>query len=222
MRSSPLSRPQWQRLVLGVLPMAVLAALAVSATTIEVAAGESAMLDVPLLAICLTVLIPALVKTKAVFSAERRTSPEMQARYEALHALFAATRDEEAPLVNVRAGVVILGVDQSRRWRREVDFVRCGTEQNPVMRNGIQYRVYERFTLHESIPVVLHEVDAVSIQVGPDGGHHAQFVPCPRRTRRGGRRTARMVRRTGIDLATIPDLDRLIDQIRSACAAPIM
>jgi hypothetical protein len=48
------------------------------------------------------------------------------------------------------------------------------------------------------------------------------LIRSPDRTRRGRVRTRQMVSRTGIDIATIPDLDELIDQIRSAVAVPDM
>jgi hypothetical protein len=218
--SSSSMPPRWQRLMFGLAPMVGLSVLALSAAAVEIAASESTVVDI-LLLICTAALIPAIIMAIGLLTAERYASTEMQSRYETLLALLTSEYGAGAPLlVNPRAGVAILGVDEPARAGRERELVRFAMTDDCVAPDGTTYRVYERFTLHAARPVVLHRVDAMSMLTDLNGEHRARLVPRPERTKRDSSRTARMIRSTGINVATTVELDVLIEQIRSASATP--
>lgn len=204
--------PRWQRVLFGLAPMMVLAVLVLTAAAVEITASESIVLDILMLAICLAAMIPAGIMAKATVTAERPATAAMRARYQTLLGLLTDTPCTTTPLINYRAGVVIVGFNASTRRNRA--FLRLAMpDDTTTTPDDDGYQIYELFTLHHNRPVVLHKCD---VWVDPDGQHHHTLKPPPQPSQRAEAGTWQMLTRTGIDVAAISDLDELIEQIRSA------
>jgi hypothetical protein len=157
-------------------------------------------------------LLAAAASARLQLAQERQVTAGMTARYRALRELLDGA---EQAVVPPGGDVLIMPLSEQREFlrfdRAKFALALTAGRGEPV--------VYERFTLLDFRPVVLHEVDA--IRLTPDLNVGSLFEDSPRtvrsfRTWWAAVKAVRLSSRTGADIAADAELDTLISQLRLA------
>jgi hypothetical protein len=151
--------------------------------------------------------------------ADRHATPSMTSRYRALARLLAEGHDREVRHDAEHRVTILLMDDRGERGASRRAILRFDqAELDDAGTNGTGTPVvFEQFTLDHDRAIVRHWFGAVTVTRGADGDARVAGIPEPDQHEVNAA-VAGLLDRTGVDLALIPDLDDLINQIRSSVA----
>jgi hypothetical protein len=208
--SSDRSSRRW-RLTVAWAPVAGLLSLLLMDVLLMVT-REVTVFGVVLGVLALLGLLGAAASARLLLAQERQVTAGTTARYRALRDLLAVA---EQPVVPPGGDVLIVPLSDQREFHRfdrdEFTSALTGGTGEPV--------VYERFTLLDMRPVVLHQFGAITLTADRKVGSPFHDAPRSFRSPRTwwlAVKAARLSSRTGADIATDAELDTLISQLQLA------
>lgn len=206
--------PRWLRRVVAFVPLTVLTVCPALVFLVH-----PMLIDVVTVLMSLAAVLVGVWVVKVELRADRHATPSMAATYRALTRLLDGAHDREVRVDSQYQVTILLMNDRGENgstWRSVLRLNQ--TELDEAGWNGVSTPVvFDEFVLDHAHSVVRHRFGAVMITRDSDGHACIVGIPAPEQDEVDAD-VARMLDRTGVDIALTTDLDDLIKQIRAGVA----